>query len=60
MSTGVFLLQCLRAGVLSMDKQSNKGKHTMRIRDIIGDIIGAICVFAIPVIMLFLGHALGL
>jgi hypothetical protein len=36
-----------------------QGKHTMRIRDIIGDIIGAICVFAIPVVMLFLGHALG-
>ena len=32
----------------------------MRIRDIIGGIIGAICVFAIPVVMLFLGHALGL
>jgi hypothetical protein len=32
----------------------------MRIRDIIGDIIGAICVIAIPFIMLFIGHALGL
>jgi hypothetical protein len=37
-----------------------QGKHTMRIRDIIGDIIGSICVFAIPVVMLFFGHALGL
>jgi hypothetical protein len=32
----------------------------MRIRDIIGDIIGAICVFAIPVAIIFAGHALGL
>jgi hypothetical protein len=32
----------------------------MRIRDIIGGIIGAICVIVIPFVMLFLGHALGL
>jgi hypothetical protein len=31
----------------------------MRIGDIIGDIIGAICVFAIPVMALFIGYGLG-
>ena len=32
----------------------------MRLRDWIGDIIGAIAVFAIPYMLLILGHAYGL
>jgi hypothetical protein len=32
----------------------------MRLRDWIGDIIGAIAVFAIPYALLILGYALGL
>jgi len=30
----------------------------MRLRDLIADAIGAVCVFALPVLLLFVGHAL--
>lgn len=31
----------------------------MRLRDIIGDIIGAMCVMALPFLFLFIGYGLG-
>lgn len=28
-------------------------------REILGDLVGGVCVFALPILVLFIGHALG-
>ena len=34
--------------------------YKFRIRDILSDFIGALCVFALPLLLIFIGHGIGL